>query len=280
MAADLHLHTTASDGTFSPESVVEMAHGQSLQAISITDHDTLEGLPEALQRARDLKLFVIPGIELSTLLEEREIHILGYFIKYNHPELQRTLHQFIETRERRAERMVHLLKNQGYNITLERVKEIAKSPVIGRPHIARALLERGYIQEMDEAFSSHYIGRGGRAYVERFKITPKEAIHLIKSYGGYSVLAHPGLTGTHGMKKKEIITLKEEGLDGIEVFYSGHRRQQRDYYHQLALEHKLLITGGSDFHGFSTHAPSLGPYLPKKYLDIFLERAETEGKTL
>lgn len=275
MTADLHLHTTASDGSLPPHKVVEMAYQASLTAISITDHDTIDGLPEALKKGEELGLLVIPGIEISTLWKEKEIHILGYFIDYKSERLKKTLDQFILARQRRAERMVENLKEEGLHITLKRVEELARGPVIGRPHIALALKEAGHIQEVDEAFSPEYIGKGARAYVERLKITPSKAIEMIKDHGGLAILAHPGLLrGSKTMKSQEIETLIEEGLDGIEVFYSGHRRDQRDYYHQLALKKNLLITGGSDFHSQRPYTPRIGRYLPRKYLKTLLKASE------
>lgn len=277
MGADLHLHTEASDGTFSPKDVVDRAYQGGLKAISITDHDTIAGLPEAMKRGEELGIPVIPGIELSTLWEGEEIHILGYFLDYKDIELQAILYQFVQSRIERAYQMVEKLKEEGILIDMEQVKEIAHSPYIGRPHIARALLELGYIQETSQAFSKEFIGRGARAYVERHKLTPKEAIHLIKKYGGMAILAHPGLCQGR-IKKKEIEIFQKEGLHGLEVFYSGHNLQERDYYHQLALEKNLLITGGSDFHDNSLHTPKPGPYLPAKYLKPLFQKADELGK--
>lgn len=274
MAADLHLHTTASDGCFSPQTVVEMAREAQLTAISITDHDTVDGLEEALEWGERVGLPVIPGIELSTLFQEKEIHILGYFINYRNPSLQSTLQRLIQSRITRAEKMVERLNQMGISIQLERIRERAKTPYIGRPHIAWALKEEGYIQELGEAFTSRFIGRGGRAYVERYKITPQEAITLIKKTGGLAVLAHPGLIHRNGrFKAVQLTPLLEAGLDGIEVFYSGHRREEKDYYHQLALEKGLLITGGSDFHHLDGKSPTMGQYLPHQYLSFLYKRA-------
>lgn len=279
MAADLHLHTTASDGTLAPKEIVEMAFRANLTGISITDHDTLAGLHEAIKRGQELEFLVIPGIELSTLWDQQEIHILGYFIHYESQELKEILHQVITTREKRAIKMIENLNKKGFLITLAQVKDLSKTPFIGRPHIARALKEQGYIQEISDAFTSQYIGRGGEAYVERWKITPMEAILLIKEQGGYAILAHPGLIrGNKGIEKRDLNTLIHYGLDGIEVFYSGHKREQRDYYLQLALEKDLLITGGSDFHSPNAYTPQIGPYLPHKYLQILLEKAQLEKK--
>lgn len=274
MAADLHLHTTASDGFFPPETVVAMAHAAHLTAISITDHDSIDGLERGIQEGEKLGIQVIPGIELSTLWQEKEIHILGYFIHYRDRNLQQTLSQLIESRIKRAERTVEKLQQMGVQISLERVQKLAQTPYIGRPHIARALKEKGYIQRLAEAFTPDFIGRGGKAYVERYKIHPQRAIELIKGIGGIAILAHPALIEKGQTFKGEgLETLLGFGLDGIEVFYSGHQKEEEDYYHQLALAKGLLITGGSDFHHLDSGSPGLGPYLSQKYLNILFERS-------
>jgi len=191
-----------------------------------------------------------PGVELSTLEGEREIHLLGYYPDTNNTVLQQMLEKMIDVRKNRAYYMVKNLQTLGYNLTPERVKEIAGSEFIGRPHIARALLEQGYINDIKEAFSEKFIGRGGRAYVERFKLTPTEGIAVLLQAQAIPILAHPGfLSQGPPLKENEIITLINSGLAGIEVYYSRHSPQQEAYYKKLADKHNLLITGGSDCHG-------------------------------
>lgn len=267
MYADLHLHTTASDGLLTPAAVVKNAAQAGFSAIAITDHDTTSGLKEALTAGAKHQLEVIPGIELSTLDGDREIHILGYYVDSHHPGLQQMLTQMIEARQNRAAKMVEKLQRLGYVIELNRVREIAGSAFIGRPHIARALLEKGYISEPGEAFTETFIGRGGRAYVERFKLSPAEAIKILIQAGAIPVLAHPGfLSKGEPVSEAEIAALVKAGLRGIEVYYSRHSAAQTEHYTAIAKRYNLLITGGSDCHGIKDAPNCLGSVkLPYEY---------------
>jgi 3',5'-nucleoside bisphosphate phosphatase len=257
--ADLHLHTTASDGTLSPSAIVARAKEQGFSAIAITDHDTTAGLEEALAAGEKLNIEVIPGIELSTLEGNREIHLLGYYLDPENAELQLMLEKMIATRQNRSALMVEKLNSLGYNITISRVYEIAGTEFIGRPHIARALLEKGFIDGISEAFTEDFIGRGGRAYIERFKLTPSEGIAILLKAKAIPVLAHPGFLGQGPpLLEDEILLLINIGLYGIEVYYSKHTPDQEEYYKQLAQKHNLLITGGSDCHGYSDATNCLG----------------------
>jgi len=247
--ADLHLHTTASDGTLTPHEVVTKAKDAGLSAIAITDHDSTSGLEEAISTGNELDIEVIPGIELSTLDGEKEVHILGYFIDPSNLSLTDILSKMIRARDNRAVAMVQKLNDLGVDISLDRVREISGSEFIGRPHIAIAMLEKGYIKEQAEAFTTEYIGSGGKAYVERFKLTPLQAIQLIKEAKGISVLAHPGfLRDRSTLNEEHIARYADHGVDGIEVYYSKHTLQQVNYYMNIALKYNLLITGGSDCH--------------------------------
>ncbi len=264
--ADLHLHTTASDGTLTPRRVVEAAAEAGFSTIAITDHDTTAGLAEALTAGAALGIEVIPGIELSALDGELEVHILGYHIDPDNPALKQITAKISHARSNRAVGMVEKLNGLGVHITLKRVKELAGNEVIGRPHIARAMLERGYISDQKEAFTSEYIDRGGKAYVERYKLTVREAIRVIKEAGGIAVLAHPGYLSDRKKRlgTEDISRYKEWGLQGIEVYYSHHKDAQITEYHQIAERESLLITGGSDCHGGDN--PLLGSVrLPQKY---------------
>jgi len=248
--ADLHLHTTASDGTLAPDLLVKKAKEAGFAAIAITDHDNVNGLAEAAQAGAELNLEVIPGIELAALDGELEVHILGYFIDRDNPQLNAVMAKLVESRRNRAADMVQKLNTMGLGISLARVQELAGGEVIGRPHIARAMQEKGLINKLQEAFSNAYIGRGGKAYVERYKLTPAEAIKLLKQAGGIPVLAHPGYLSDRTILQEEKI--KEYivyGLQGLEVFYSQHTPAQVNYYFDLAQKYKLLVTGGSDSHG-------------------------------
>lgn len=270
MYADLHLHTTASDGVYSPSEVVSLAKDMGYTAIAITDHDTTDGLAEALAAGEKLELEVIPGIELSTLNGEREIHILGYYPDPESVSLQELLFKTIKTRQKRAVKMVEKLNHHGINISLSHVKEIAGSQFFGRPHIARALLEKGYITEIASAFTEAFIGRGGRGYVERFKITPAEGIKTLKQAGAIPVLAHPGFLSKGVLvSEKELMNFIKSGLRGIEVFYCKHTLEQIEFYKSLAVKHGLLVTGGSDCHGQPNMPNYLGSIkLPYKYVEV------------
>jgi predicted metal-dependent phosphoesterase TrpH len=243
---DLHIHTTASDGRFSPEEVVRKAAELGLSIISICDHDTVDGIAPALNAARAFpELMVIPGVEISTHSPGSEVHVLGYFVDYANPHFKATLAGLRSSRQDRAQAIIAKLKALGVNIALNRVKDIAGIGSIGRPHIAQAMLEKGYISSIKEAFT-RYIGLGGPAYVERHKLAPREAVELILKVGGLPVLAHPT---TAGDPEKLISELTLSGLIGIEVYYNGYNEDQRDYLSRLAEKYNLIATGGSDYHG-------------------------------
>lgn len=276
MYADLHLHTTASDGSNAPAEVVALAREKGFAAIAITDHDTVEGLAEALEAGTKLGVEVIPGIELSTLEHDREIHILGYYLDWENELLQAKLKRFIEARRERAVKMVEKLNTLGCHISLKRVKEISGGPFIGRPHIARALLEKGYINELSDAFTADFIGRGGRAYAERFKLTPPDGIQLVLQFGGIPVLAHPGfLSKGEPLQATELTHLVDAGLLGMEIIYSKHTPEQQHYYGKIARDLGLIITGGSDCHGDHGGNPLLGsirlPYQHVETLKAYLQ---------
>jgi predicted metal-dependent phosphoesterase TrpH len=243
---DLHLHSTASDGKFSPGALVKMAAELGLKYISLTDHDSVAGVPAALEAARAFPgLTFIPGVEISTDVPEGEVHVLGYFIDYANPEFEKSLEKFRNSREGRARGMVAKLGVLGINIDWARVQALAGDGAIGRPHIARAMLEKGYINKFEEAFEK-YIGRGGPAYVERDKMTPAEAVALILSARGLPVLAHPfTVTGPEKLVKG----LKAAGLVGLEAYYKDASREDTGAMLRLAERYGLIVTGGSDYHG-------------------------------
>ena len=243
---DLHLHTTTSDGNFSPPEIVAKAAKAGLKIIAITDHDAIDGIGPALAAAEAFPgLRVIPGVEISTDVRQSDVHLLGYFIDYTSPELKASLQQMRQSRKQKARGMIDKLGSLGIHISWARVKEIAGSGSIGRPHIAQAMLEKGYITSLGEAFIK-YIGRNGPAYVERIKVTPQEAVRLILKSGGLPVLAHP-LT----IPEPEVLVekLKAVGLVGIESYYGDLTAEQVDRLNELAGRHNLIVTGGSDYHG-------------------------------
>lgn len=276
MYADLHLHSAASDGTNSPEEVVKKAKEMGFAGIALTDHDTVDGLEEALNAGRKLGIEVIPGIEISTLQGEEELHVLGYFINWRDETLIKKLKLFVESRKTRAEKMVRKLNELGIKISLERVKQIAGPDFIGRPHIAKALIEKGYVKSIPEAFTERFIGKNGKAYVERYKVNVEEGIKMILDAGGIPVLAHPGLIHRdYGRVSEEtIIKYKGMGLKGIEVFYSKHDENTTKRFFDIAQRNGLLITGGSDCHGDNGEGRLMGTVkLPYMYVEK-LKRAK------
>ncbi|HEY33446.1 MAG TPA: PHP domain-containing protein [Dehalococcoidia bacterium] len=250
LRVDLHLHSTASDGRFSPAELIHKAVDEGLTVISLTDHDTVDGVAPALEAARAFpQLRLIPGVEISTYISEGEVHILGYFIDYIDGSLQASLEQMRNSRWERAQKMVAKLNKLGCPIEWERVQEIAGSGAIGRPHIAQALIEKGYIESFKEAFTK-YIGRDGPAYVERYKITPAGAVELVIQAKGLPVLAHP-LTVP---EPERIATeLKAVGLIGIEAYYAAYTAEDVERLVSMANRHSLITTGGTDFHGLDNN---------------------------
>jgi 3',5'-nucleoside bisphosphate phosphatase len=247
LKADLHLHTTASDGKLSPAELVKLSVTLKLDVISITDHDTVDGVAPALTTSKGYpSLTVIPGVELSTDVPCGEIHMLGYYVDYRDETLADRLATLRSSREGRALKMVNKLGELGMKIDLNRIKELAQGGSVGRPHIAQVLLESGYVTTFKEAFDK-YIGRNGPAYAEREKMTPIESIKLIKDAGGLPVLAHPANIEDLDSILPE---LKKAGLVGIEVFYTKYTAEIISRLLTLAIRYKLITTGGTDYHHF------------------------------
>ena len=251
---DLHLHSTASDGRFSPADIVRKAAGRGLTVIALADHDTVAGIVPALTAAKAFpRLKVIPCVEISTDVPDGEVHVLGYFVDYTDPEFTARLERMRRSRQGRAQGMISKLRDLGIHIEWQRVQEIADSGTIGRPHLAQAMLERGYITSIKEAFT-RYIGRGGPAYVEREKMTAVEAVALIVRAAGLPVLAHPF---TVSDPESLVIELKAVGLVGIEAYYNGYAADAIDQLVDLADRHNLITTGGSDYHGLDDSAETM-----------------------
>jgi predicted metal-dependent phosphoesterase TrpH len=243
---DLHLHSSVSDGVLSPAEVVAKAVELGLSVISLTDHDNVDGIAPALNAAeRYPSITVIPGLEISTDTDTGEIHILGYYIDHTNPELLTELKRLRDSRLGRAQKMIQKLSEMGMPIEWERVKEISDNGSVGRPHIAQALLEKGYIDTIKEAFLK-YIAFDGPAYVTREKMTPTEAVELIIRANGFAILAHPlGIPNLETLLK----TLVRTGLTGIEVYYKDYSTEDRESLVKLADKLGLLATGGTDYHG-------------------------------
>lgn len=250
-----------------------------LSVISITDHDSVDGIVPALKAARRYSsLRVIPGVEISTDVPHGEVHLLGYFIDYSSPELTAKLADYRDSRKVRAQKMIAKLASMGVHIGWDRVREIAGSGSVGRPHIAQALMESGYVQSQKEAFV-RYIGRDASAYVEREKMTPAQVVELIVSVGGLAVLAHPYEVDD---LERLIPSLQRVGLIGIEVYYNNYTPKAIQYLASLAHKHALIATGGSDYHGLdsASETPIGGVTIPSECIDRLLRlgKAQSPGR--
>ena len=272
---DLHIHSTASDGRHSPQEIVRKAAGLGLEVIALTDHDSVDGIALALEEARKLdRLKFIPAVEVSTDVPSGEVHVLGYFIDYTSEELAAALERFRSSREGRAQGMVDRLAGLGVHISWERVREIAGSGAVGRPHVAQAMLEKRYISSIGEAFG-RYIARDGPAYVEREKMTPVEAVQLILRSRGVAVMAHPF---TVPEPEATIVEMKAAGMAGIEAYYGHYTGEETGTLIALAKNHGLLVTGGSDYHGLDESKETLmgGVEVPMEAVETLMARAEPE----
>ncbi len=267
MSADLHVHSIYSDGSFTPLEIINMAENVGLSTIALADHDTVEGITEMVDAGSLKGIDVIPAIEFSTFQSGSEIHILGYYIDYKSQAFLSRIEELFRSRIDRAEKMVKKLNELGIKISYQDVQGIAGDKYIGRPHIAKAMIEAGYIKTMGEAFSNEYIANGGRAYISKESISPAEAIDIIHQAGGIAVMAHPYfINNGNPFECQDIKNLVSAGLEGIEVFHSKHDRKTVDYYMNIAKKLDLLITGGSDFHGDNSSIELGSVLLSDKYV--------------
>jgi 3',5'-nucleoside bisphosphate phosphatase len=268
-SADFHTHTTASDGLLAPGDLVRLSVSRGLKILAVTDHDSTEGIAEALATAAEYPGFtLVPGIEMSTDIPGDEIHVLGYFLDYQDPDFQVMLTNLRNARRDRGRMMVEKLHAMGMEIPWERVEKLAGDGSVGRPHVAQALIEMGCVSTFQEAFD-RYIGRNGPAYVERAKLTPVEAIEMLVKAGALPVLAHPASQSNFD----ELLTqLKAAGMLGIEVYYQDYDRNTCARLAAAAERHGLLKIGGSDFHGFGSERERLpGDIpLPGEAIDAFM----------
>lgn len=258
--ADLHVHTNVSDSTFSAEKVIRLAKRVGLDCIAITDHDTCAAIGPAIRLAKEVDIEIIPGVELTVDVDDDEIHILGYFIDWQDETFTKKLEGFCKAREERAREILRRLNAQGLDLRYEDLLEIAGPGVgsIGRLHIANLLYKKGKIACVRDAFIK-YIGKDSPCYVKKFKLSPREAVDMIKAVGGISVLAHPKTIDTETKPLKDIVgMLAGEGIQGIEVYHSDHNNRDMSLFKELAVEYGLLMTGGSDCHGLGKKEVLLG----------------------
>ncbi|BAS27555.1 PHP domain-containing protein [Limnochorda pilosa] len=249
LLADLHVHSNASDGRREPAQVVEEARASGLRVVALTDHDTVAGIAAAQEAGRRMGVEVIPGLEVSAAWAGHEVHLLGYFVDVHSPALARHVALFQRQRRRRARLMVSRLAALGYPVEWARVRELAGSGSVGRPHVARALLEKGYVGRLNQAFDQ-FLAEGRPAYVPHARLSVREGIRLIGAAGGVAVLAHPYLAQVDGL----IPLMRGQGLVGLEVAHPSHGPSEQERYLRLARHLGLLPTGGSDAHG------SAGPH--------------------
>ena len=250
MPADLHIHTTFSDGTQTPEKVVQLAKEAGLKTIAITDHDTVSGIISA----PDIE--IIPGIEFTTETDETEIHILGYYIDVNNARLLENIAKLQKGREERIIMICNKLADLGAKLDPEKIFALAGHRDAGRPHVAQAMIEAGIVKTFKEAFDT-YIAFNGPAYVSHYKLSPVEAVELVTVASGLAVYAHPAVSNCDQI----VPELKAAGLVGIEAQYPTHNKTKTLHYEKLAVEQGLLVTGGSDYHGFeSGRAIKLGEF--------------------
>ena len=271
MRTELHCHTTASDGLYSPSALVRLARQRDIGWLAVTDHDTIDGHPEALAAGAEHGVRIIPGIEISSLSPAGEVHVLGYGVEPADDETRDRITRLRSSRESRARRILARLEALGKPVGFERVKALAGDAMIGRPFIAMAMVECGHVQTRQQAFDE-YLAEGRPAFAPNDALTPEQAVELIHRAGGAAVVAHPGLY--QGDASSMLLELNDRGLDGVEAFYPLHTPEQTRNYAAFASRHGLLVTGGSDFHGPQGDAElALGSIgLPPGALEALLAR--------
>lgn len=253
---DLHMHTLYSDGAYTTKELIDRAKEVNLDIISITDHDSVFAIREAIEYGKEVGIEVIPGLEISTDIEDKEVHLLGYFIDVEDEELQKYLKFFRDERVYRAKRIIKKLRELGVEITFEDVMKESNNSAVGRPHIAIAIYKLGFVSDYYEAFHK-YLRDNGPAYERKIHISPQSALKLINDTGGLSFIAHPG-----HLKESILMSLINAGLDGIEVTHPSHNDYQRKFYRGIVNQYCLLESGGSDYHGGAKgDEDNLGQYL-------------------
>jgi predicted metal-dependent phosphoesterase TrpH len=287
VSIDLHTHTTRSDGTTTPSENASLAAHAGLRGLAVTDHDTTAGWEEAADACRRLGLAFVPGVELSTEVHGTSVHLLGYWMDPDHPDLVAECDRLFNERERRAAAIVARLADLGAPLDLERVRAHARDAPIGRPHIAKAMVEAGIVPDVASAFD-HYIADGGPAYVPKHALDPVAGARLIRRAGGVAVLAHPALTGERDLPAPEapaatarmlelLDDLVAAGLAGVEAHHVGHDEEQRAVWREAARERELLVTASSDFHGDTKDVALGAASSPLELLDELRSRVGGGG---
>lgn len=275
---DLHCHSVFSDGTNTPEELVAFAAQGGLTALALTDHDTTDGLPRFMAAAEKTTVQAVPGIELSAEFGETTLHILGYFFDPASAELQAALERVRDGRSERNVLILEKLNRLGYNLTHEDIRKHSGDDLIGRPHFAAALMEKGHFKQKDKVFQQ-LLGKGKAAYVDRRRLMPEACVELIRKAGGVAVIAHPGQMKLTSRALRRLVTrLKEHGLGGLEVWHPTHKPHQTASYLRVCEDFDLVATGGSDFHGAITPDLSVGRgfgdlEVPDSSLDLLRKRS-------
>ena len=255
---DLHTHTSASDGTLSPAELIALAKEQGIEAVAVTDHDTIEGLSEAFEAGERLGVEVIPGMELSVEYGPGSMHILGLLIDPENENLNKCLTELQHSRSTRNPKIIEKLNELGMPITMKEVEKISGGGQIGRPHIAAVLVKNGHVHNTQEAFDK-YLKKRAVAYFERRRLTRAEAADVIHGAGGLLILAHPGTLSVNGSDLENLLSeLKDSGFDGVEVFYNNHSQLEEDRLMKIADKLEFVISGGTDFHGGNKPSIRLG----------------------
>ena len=269
--ADLHVHTYLSDGTFSPEKVVEIAGEKKLACIALTDHDCIDGIRPAQKEAKKYDIEIVPGVELTAEIEDKEVHVLGFFIEYTDSSFKKRLSEMCARRVDRALSMAGKLRKFGIELEDKDILASGNSVCISRLHLAQLMYKKGYVSSLGEAFRK-YIGDNGPCYVSKFNLSPKDCIEMIIRIGGVPVLAHPYTLKNENFIKEFI----GYGLRGLEVYHSDHSSAMSEYYKKMAEANNLLITGGSDCHGLGKGKILMGSV--KVTYDLVERLKEEAGK--
>jgi 3',5'-nucleoside bisphosphate phosphatase len=274
VTADLHLHTNFSDGTFTPEELAAEAQRHGLRAVALTDHDTMEGCARMAAACREAGIQFVPATELTAEQDGIELHLLGYFLDAENETLQEQLTKFQEVRQNRIHEITERLRHLGVQLEAASVFRLANCRAPGRPHVARAMVQEGYVGSLDEAFE-RFLKKGKPAWAPKYKMSAVEAIELVHQAGGLAVLAHPGLSRAD----EAIDALISGGLDGLECFHTKHSTYMTEHYLQVAEKHSLAVTGGSDCHGMSKGKPLIGTLkIPYEYVQWLEQRRNARVK--